>query len=280
MLVYSLVSEVQAFVSSVRHENKTVGFIPTMGALHRGHLSLVNKSVIENDFTIVSIFVNPTQFNDPKDLESYPRDFEADSKLLENIGCDLVFKPTVSEMYPEKDTRKFTFDGIEKRMEGEHRPGHFNGVAQIVSKLFDAVPANNAYFGLKDFQQLAIIKHLVRQLKLNINIVPCDIVREENGLAMSSRNERLNDSTRSEAGIIYSTLLEVKNRKSDSSIQQLKKFVSEAFYANKKFEIEYFEIVNSNTLLPVVNKGGIEVVACIAVWADNVRLIDNIVFNF
>lgn len=281
MVVVNLIREIKDFVKKAKAENKTVGFVPTMGALHKGHISLIEKSTQNNDITISSVFVNPTQFNDANDLKNYSRNFEKDSLQLKDAGCDVLFYPSVEEMYPEEDHRKFDFNGIDNQMEGEHRPGHFNGVAQVVSKLFLAIPATNAYFGLKDFQQLAIVRHLVKQLGLPINIVACDIIREPNGLAMSSRNERLTTDQRDNASIIYSTLTKVLDKKNKLSIDDLKDFVVRSINKSDSFEVEYFEIVNSNTLLPVINKKDEEeVVACIAVWADKVRLIDNIVFNF
>lgn len=281
MYIFSRISEVREFVEKQKENDNTVGFVPTMGALHSGHISLVEKSLENTDITIVSIFVNPTQFNDVSDLENYPREFEKDRKQLEEVGCHAIFYPEVDEMYPEKDDRVFEFGGLDGVMEGEHRPGHFNGVAQIVSKLFYAIPANKAFFGLKDFQQLAIIKRLVQILKLSIEIVPCDIVREPNGLAMSSRNERLTAEQRESASIIYENLLEAKKQAKHLSINEIKSFVVANINKSPLFSVEYFDIVNSETLLSVIRKEECnEAVACVAVWADKVRLIDNIILNF
>lgn len=281
MHTYTRIDEVRGFVEKQKALGKTIGFVPTMGALHSGHISLVKNSLSNTDITIVSIFVNPTQFNDASDLKNYPREFAKDKKQLEDIGCQAIFYPEVDEMYPEKDDRVFDFGGLDEVMEGEHRPGHFNGVAQIVSKLFYAIPANKAFFGLKDFQQLAIIKKLVKILNLNIEIVPCDIIREPNGLAMSSRNERLTQEQREAASIIFNNLLETKKRIGNYSIDEVKAFVMQNINKSPLFEVEYFDIVNSETLLSVKRKEECnDAIACIAVWADKVRLIDNIILNF
>src|SRR5690554_1193475 len=203
MILVKTIKELKEYLGELR-KNGSVGLIPTMGALHNGHLSLVNEAVRENPVVVVSIFVNPTQFNDPNDLRRYPRNLDADLKMLEPTGCDLVFAPEAEEIYPEPDSyrEKFDFGQLEKVMEGKHRPGHFNGVAQVVSKLFHIVEPNKAYFGLKDFQQLAIIKKMVQMLKMPVEIVPCPIIREESGLAMSSRNELLSAEERKNAALI------------------------------------------------------------------------------
>ncbi|GAB1450596.1 pantoate--beta-alanine ligase [Draconibacterium sp.] len=257
-----------------------VGFVPTMGALHNGHLSLVKQAVAETDVAVVSIFVNPTQFNDSKDLERYPRTLDADLKLLEKTGCHMVFAPGVNEIYPEPDNRKFNFGPLETVMEGKHRPGHFNGVAQVVSKLFDIVKPDKAYFGLKDFQQLAIIKNMVVQLDLPVEIVPCSIVREESGLAMSSRNELLSADERKNAAIISETLFKAKELAGEKSVKELEKWIVETINKNKYLSVEYVDIVDDIQLQPVKNWGEKVVkVCCVAVFCGKVRLIDNIVFN-
>ena len=260
--------------------NGTVGLVPTMGALHDGHISLVNRAVSENKVVVVSIFVNPTQFNDPKDLERYPRTLENDLKLLENTGCKIVFAPSVKEVYPNQDTRKFDFGSLETVMEGKHRPGHFNGVAQVVSKLFDMVQPDKAYFGLKDFQQLAVIKNLVQQLQIPVEIVPCPIVREESGLAMSSRNELLTAEERKNAAVISDTLFRAKELSGVKSVQQLAEWMEKTINKNPFLTVEYVEIVDDINLQPVKywNEKNIKV-GCVAVYCGNVRLIDNIVFN-
>lgn len=267
--------EIKLTVLSLKKAGKSIGFVPTMGALHKGHISLVENSVKENNITIVSIFVNPNQFNNKEDLEKYPRNLEKDFQLLRENNVDYVFTPDVNEMYPKKDTRVFDFGNIDKVMEGEHRPGHFNGVAQVVSKLFESISAHSAYFGLKDFQQLAVINELVRQLKIDINIVACPIVREANGLAMSSRNERLTKVQREEAGIIFETLTEIKKLLLSNSVKQIKEKAMAKINGNPLFEVEYLEIVDNKTLESIsVWQDGIS--ACIAVFAGNIRLIDNI----
>jgi len=260
--------------------NGTVGLVPTMGALHDGHISLVNRAVSENKVVVVSIFVNPTQFNDPKDLERYPRTLENDLNLLENTGCKIVFAPSVKEVYPNQDTRKFDFGSLETVMEGKHRHGHFNGVAQVVSKLFDMVQPDKAYFGLKDFQQLAVIKNLVQQLQIPVEIVPCPIVREESGLAMSSRNELLTAEERKNAAVISDTLFRAKELSGVKSVQQLAEWMEKTINKNPFLTVEYVEIVDDINLQPVKywNEKNIKV-GCVAVYCGNVRLIDNIVFN-
>jgi pantoate--beta-alanine ligase len=251
-----------------------------MGALHAGHLSLVEKAAAENATVVVSIFVNPTQFNDSGDLERYPRTLESDLKLLEPTGCRLVFAPEVDEVYPEPDTRKFNFGELETVMEGKHRPGHFNGVAQVVSKLFEMVKPDKAYFGLKDFQQLAIIKSMANQLKLTVEIVPCPIVREKSGLAMSSRNELLTPDERANAANISKTLSEAKKLIGQKSVQELAGWVAENINKNKFLTVEYVEIVDENNLQPVNNWDEKNIkVGCVAVYCGKVRLIDNIVLN-
>ncbi|KAF0239130.1 MAG: pantoate--beta-alanine [Prolixibacteraceae bacterium] len=261
-------------------ETGTTGFVPTMGALHDGHISLVRQAVSENKTVVVSIFVNPTQFNDPKDLERYPRNLNADLGLLEKTGCQIVFAPTPEEIYPGPDTRRFNFGALETIMEGKHRPGHFNGVAQIVSKFFDIVQPGKAYFGLKDFQQLAIIKEMVSQLKLPVEIVPCPIVREKNGLAMSSRNELLSAEERINAAVISKTLFEANKPFEQKSVRELAEWISETINKNPYLTVEYVEIVDNRQLQPVKSwddEG--EKVCCVAVFCGKVRLIDNVVLT-
>jgi len=257
----------------------TLGFVPTMGALHKGHLSLVEHAVKENDIVVVSIFVNPAQFNNNSDLKRYPRNLDSDLKLLENTGCDIVFSPTIKEMYPEPDNRIFDFGHLGKVMEGKYRPGHFNGVAKIVSKLFDVVKPQNAYFGLKDFQQLAVVKELARRMYPDIRIVVCPIIRENDGLAMSSRNLLLSIAQRNEAVRIYKTLVKAKKLIHHKSVSELTGWVTETINKNALLDVEYFEIVDDESLLPVTNweEPAIKV-GCIAVNCGDVRLIDNIVF--
>lgn len=256
-----------------------IGFVPTMGALHQGHLSLVMRSKRENEVTVVSIFVNPTQFNDSRDLEKYPRTLDADINLLSQVGCDIVFAPTVDEMYPEKDTRIFNFGTLETVMEGRHRPGHFNGVAQIVSKLFDAVQPHIAYFGEKDFQQLAIIREMVKQLNYTITIAGCPIVRESSGLALSSRNMLLSAEEHKKAPIIYQILSESCIFVAQKQPHEVRNWVLNKFQ-NTGLDVEYFEIVDGYSLQPVSSWNESDyIVGCIAVFCGKIRLIDNIPFK-
>ncbi|MGL5771852.1 MAG: pantoate--beta-alanine ligase, partial [Bacteroidales bacterium] len=272
MRVVTTVADLRTAINNAKEEGKKIGFVPTMGALHNGHIQLVKRCVAENEFAIVSVFVNPTQFNDQNDLLKYPRTLEADCKLLEEAGCSLVFAPTVEEVYPEEDTRQFDFGQLDKVMEGEFRPGHFNGVAQVVSKLFDMVTPDNAYFGEKDFQQLAIIRQMVKQLKSPVEIHPCPIVREESGLAMSSRNTRLTPEQLAEAPKIYQTLLASKAMKETKSVAEVKAWVINELNKNEFFRVEYFDIVDGLTLqsLNSWSESGYAV-GCIAVFCGEVR---------
>ncbi len=280
MEFFKKITELQLSLKSDREKGLSIGFVPTMGALHKGHLSLVERAGKENDRVVVSIFVNPNQFNDPKDLKNYPRTLENDLSLLSTLKCDYIFSPEVDEIYPEPDTRKFDFGELETVMEGHFRPGHFNGVAQVVSKLFDIVNPDNAYFGLKDFQQYSILKNMVRMLNLSVTIVPCDIVREEDGLAMSSRNALLTREHREAAPRIYAILKRARDEASGFSPDELKSRVINAINAVPSLKVEYFEIVDELTLQSISNweQPGIKV-GCVAVFAGSVRLIDNIIFD-
>ena len=260
-----------------KYSSKNIGFVPTMGALHNGHISLVKRSVEENDVTVVSVFVNPTQFNDKADLERYPRTEEADKKLLEAAGCDIVFMPQVEEMYPEEDTRVFNFGSIETVMEGKYRPGHFNGVAQIVSKLFYAVEPTRSYFGEKDFQQVAIIRDMARQLNIPVEIIACPIIREESGLARSSRNELLSAEERKKAALISQVLSKSVNFAKDMSVEEVKNWVIDQFKVDEVFKMDYYDIVDGNTLQSVSSwEESDYIVGCIAIYCGKIRLIDNI----
>ena len=260
-----------------KYNSKNIGFVPTMGALHSGHISLVERCVKENDVCVVSVFVNPTQFNDKADLERYPRTEEADKKLLEAAGCDIVFMPKVEEMYPEEDTRVFNFGSIETVMEGKYRPGHFNGVAQIVSKLFDAVEPTRSYFGEKDFQQVAIIRDMVRQLNLPVEIIACPIIREESGLARSSRNELLSAEERKKAALISQVLSKSVNFAKEMSVDEVKNWVIDQFKTDEVFRMDYYDIVDGNSLQSVSSwEESDYIVGCIAVYCGKIRLIDNI----
>lgn len=251
-----------------------------MGALHEGHASLVKKCVLENDVTVVSIFVNPTQFNNKNDLENYPHTLDADCNLLGAIGVTYVFIPTVKEMYPEPDERCFSYPPLDTVMEGKFRPGHFNGVCQIVSKLFYIVQPNRAYFGEKDYQQLAIIRKMVNDLHLGIEVVGCPIVREKDGLALSSRNQRLSSQERMIALGISKALFESRDFAINHSVQDTLKFVEDSINRDEGLKLEYFEIVDGATLQPVRNwTESINIVGCITVFCGNVRLIDNIKYR-
>lgn len=279
MQVLKSKNELVSLIDNYKKEGKTIGFVPTMGALHNGHLSLVKECKKNSDVTVVSIFVNPTQFNDLEDLKRYPRTLDKDTELLKTVDCDLVFAPAVDEIYPEPDTRKFDFGYIESVMEGALRPGHFNGVGQVVSRLFDIVRPDKAFFGMKDFQQVAIIKNMVKQLNYNIQIIPCPIVREESGLALSSRNTLLGEDYKKNAPHIYATLKKARNLASEMSVSDLKKWITDEINNNPYLETEYVEIVDDTTLKVTENwteKG--TKVACVAVYAGKIRLIDNIVF--
>jgi pantoate--beta-alanine ligase len=264
-----------------KKNGKLIGFVPTMGALHEGHLSLVEQAGKECDTVVVSIFVNPTQFNDPKDLERYPRDLDTDMTLLADTSCELVFAPSVEEVYPQTDERVFEFGQLDEVMEGEHRPGHFNGVAQVVSRLFDMVKPDKAFFGQKDFQQLAIVRDMVRQLNFGTEVVACPIIREPDGLAMSSRNRLLTQKHRKSAPLIAKTLSESCNFVQSKSVADTKKFVTDAINADENLKLEYFEIVDGQTLQAVDSWSESNyIVGCIAVFAGEIRLIDNVVYKF
>lgn len=277
MIVVTTIDGLRAALASARTEGKSIGLVPTMGALHEGHASLVKRSVKENDVTVVSVFVNPTQFNDKGDLERYPRTLEADCTLLSALGTDYVFAPSVEEVYPEPDTRVFDFTPLDKVMEGIYRPGHFNGVAQIVSKLFMYVEPHRAYFGEKDFQQLAIIREMVRQEGFNLDIIGCPIVRETDGLALSSRNALLSTEQRHTALAISKALFASQEYAKQHTLATTKQMVEEAIAATEGLELEYYEVVDGNTLQPVHNWDDTEyIVGCITVYCGKVRLIDNI----
>ena len=280
MKVAATINELKALLQVCRNEGKSVGFVPTMGALHNGHASLVKRSVAENDVTVVSVFVNPTQFNDKNDLKNYPRTLEADCKLLEAVSADIVFAPEVSEMYPEEDKRQFSFSPLDSVMEGACRPGHFNGVAQIVSKLLYAVEPDKAYFGEKDFQQLAIIREMVRQLAINVEIVGCSIVREADGLAMSSRNTLLSAEERERALTISGALFKSLEYAKSNTLAMTRSFVEEIIAGTEGLDLEYFQIVDGNTLQELKEWGDSDyVVGCIALFCGKIRLIDNIKYK-
>ncbi len=280
MKIIHTIHELQSELKVQRESGKSIGLVPTMGALHEGHLSLVAQSTRENEITVVSIFVNPTQFNDKNDLSKYPRTLEKDCKLLTEAGCDYAFAPSVEEIYPEPDTRIFNFAPIDTVMEGPRRPGHFNGVAQIVSKLFFYTEPQKAYFGEKDFQQLAIIRELAKQLNLPIQIIGCPILRAEDGLALSSRNSLLNPEERTTALTISRTLFESVKYAGQHSLAHTLQFVEDAIANTPGLELEYFEIVDGNSLQPIQDwEDSNYIVGCITVYCGSVRLIDNIKYK-
>lgn len=277
MLVFTSTKSIKEHLLSYQKTN-AIGFVPTMGALHQGHLSLISQAQIKNDVVVVSIFVNPTQFNNPDDLLKYPRTIEADLQLLQAVNCDVVFIPSVDELYTNTlKVEQFDFGGIEFEMEGKFRKGHFDGVGTVVKKLFEIIQPNNAYFGEKDFQQLQIVKKLVEITKIPVNIIGCKIYRESDGLAMSSRNVRLNLEQRKAAPFIYQTLLQTKEKFGIISVDAIKQWVEKQFTNHPYFKLEYFEIACENSLKPIdecIKKHNYR--AFIAVFADDIRLIDNI----
>ena len=280
MEIVHSIKDLQAGLAALRAQGKTVGLVPTMGALHAGHASLVKRSVAENDATVVSIFVNPTQFNDKNDLAKYPRTLEADCRLLEQGGATFAFAPSVEEIYPEPDTRHFSYAPLDTVMEGACRPGHVNGVCQIVSKLFDMVKPDRAYFGEKDFQQLAIIREMVRQMKFTLEIVGCPIVREADGLALSSRNQRLSADERQTALKISQTLFASVEFAASHTVAETQKFVEDSIAAVPGLRLEYFELVDGNTLQKIADWADTDyAVGCITVFCGEVRLIDNIKYK-
>ena len=280
MRVVKTISELKSLISGYKQENKTVGLVPTMGALHAGHKSLVDRARKENDIVVVSVFVNPTQFNNKQDLVTYPRTEERDCALLEAAGCDVVFMPAVEEVYPEPDNRQFDLGAVAEVMEGAHRPGHFNGVAQIVSKLFSFVEPDRAYFGEKDFQQIAVIRKMVQLEGFELQIVACPIKREDDGLALSSRNVRLTAEQRQLAPNIYRVLKESCNFAKSHTVAETEKFVVDSLNALPQMEVEYYSIVDALTMQPVSDWADADsITGCITVYCGEVRLIDNIAYK-
>ena len=277
MQVIDTILNLQDFLSGERAKGKTIGLVPTMGALHEGHASLVRRSVSENDITVVSIFLNPTQFNDPKDLERYPRTLESDYAILEKCNAQVAFVPSVKEIYPEPDTRHFSYPPTDSVMEGERRPGHFNGVCQIVSKLFSITDPDRAYFGEKDYQQIAVIRRMAEDLNFRVNIVPCPVIREEDGLAMSSRNTLLSPDEKKIATNIYRILLESKDL--GLNVRDTQDWVINHINETDGLEMEYYSIVDGDTLADICNwEDALHVVGCITVYCGKtpIRLIDHI----
>ena len=281
MQVHKDVKSLKENISALKEKKLSIGFVPTMGALHEGHLSLVKLAKKQSDIVVVSIFVNPTQFNNSEDLENYPITLHEDIKLLEDEQCDILFCPETSEMYPEGSiTKKYPLNGLDKTLEGEKRPGHFDGVCTIVHHLFDIVTPNKAFFGEKDFQQLAIIKHLVKVLALEIDIVGCPTVRDVDGLAKSSRNKLLSSSEREKASLIYESLNKAKTFFPQKEIVELKSMVENEIDRCKEMILDYVEIVNPDTLIPLEKSNTLEKAhILIAAYLGNVRLIDNMPLN-
>lgn len=276
MLIFYKISDVTAAISALKASGKRIGFVPTMGALHKGHISLINTSKEENDITVCSIFVNPTQFNNQSDLMHYPRTPEADVKLLEDAGCDILYMPDVKDVYPENDTRKFSFGYLDTLLEGAHRPGHFNGVGQVVSIFLESIKPHRAYFGQKDYQQVMVVKDLVKQLKLPVEIMTCPILREADGLAMSSRNTRLNTKEREVAALIPQLMQRAIEIIKQSGISTAKDFITTEVAKQPLMKLEYYEVCNAETLEPVNEfNPSQKAVSLIAVFVGNIRLIDN-----
>lgn len=278
MKIFNTKQEIKSYLNTQNEANKTIGFVPTMGALHEGHLSLIKKAKKKNDLVVVSIFVNPTQFDNKEDLVKYPKTFENDTKLLESISCDVLFFPSVEEIYAENiSSEKFDFDGLEHQMEGKFRDGHFDGVGTIVKTLFEIVTPDRAYFGQKDFQQLQIIKKMVKKHRLNVKIKGCAIFREEDGLAMSSRNTRLTKEHRTAAPFIYKTLKKVRGKFGTENATKVTEWVEDQFKKHPSLALEYFTIAEEKTLETVKKKeSNKKYRAFIAVFAGDIRLIDNI----
>jgi pantoate--beta-alanine ligase len=277
MLVFAKIKSIQQKIKSLP-KGTSIGFVPTMGALHQGHISLVEKAKKENDIVVVSIFVNPTQFDREEDLVNYPKTIDSDLSLLKAVFCDLVFTPTAEEIYANNiQSANFNFDGLEHQMEGKFRQGHFDGVGTIVKRLFEIVTPTKAYFGEKDYQQLQIIRKMVHKSQLSVKIIPCDIFRETDGLAMSSRNTRLTNEHRKVAPFIYKTLKQAKIKFGTENALKVIKWVENEFKKEPLLELEYFEIADEETLLPIKTKNEKQKCrAFIAVFAGNIRLIDNI----
>ncbi|MBP6557026.1 MAG: pantoate--beta-alanine ligase [Flavobacterium sp.] len=279
MLLFYTQNELVSHLASVSNTATSIGFVPTMGALHQGHLSLLSEAINNNSVVVMSIFVNPTQFNNPEDLAKYPRTLEVDIKKVKTISDKIVvYAPSVEDIYKGNTvSQHFDFDGLENQMEGQFRPGHFDGVGTIVKRLFEIVKPTNAYFGEKDFQQLQIVKKMTEKEKLPVTVIGCPIYRESNGLAMSSRNERLSETERTEAAIIYKTLLQAKKLFATKSAAEVNLWVQKTFAQNPIFTLEYFQIADEATLLPCVRKSkNKKYRAFIAVFVNNIRLIDTI----
>ena len=282
MLLFNTQNELVSYLKSVSNKETSIGFVPTMGALHEGHLSLLEESLKHNSISLISIFVNPTQFNNAEDLAKYPKTLDKDIEKIKTVSNDIVvFAPSVDDIYEGKTvSQHFNFDGLENQMEGKFRPGHFDGVGTIVKRLFEIVKPTNAYFGEKDFQQLQIVKKMVEKAKMPVTVIGCPIHRETNGLAMSSRNERLSDAERKEAAIIYKTISQARNLFKTKSAKDVTEYVTKTFETQSSFELEYFQIADEATLLPCIRKSPSKKYrAFIAVFVNKIRLIDTISLN-
>lgn len=276
MQIIENISGIRENISALKSDGKAVGFVPTMGALHKGHISLLRRAREENEKVVCSIFVNPTQFNNPNDLRNYPRNLEEDRLMLENEGCDVLFFPSEKEMYPVKDTTTYDLGMLDETMEGMHRPGHFNGVAMVVKRLFEIIQPHAAYFGEKDYQQLLIIRHITRFYKLGVRIIPCPTLREPDGLAMSSRNKLLSHSERAIAYNIYDILKGIKEKAGKLSVSQVIDWAETQFEKYPEFKKEYIEIADTETLRPVTDWNNKNIRVFAAIILGKVRLIDNI----
>ena len=277
MYLFHSIEETRQYLAKMKKEGKSIGLVPTMGALHKGHLELVRRAGEANECVVVSIFVNPIQFNNPEDLKRYPRTLDTDVEKLNATRCSVVFAPSIEEMYPQPDTTEFDFGNLDKLMEGQFRPGHFRGVGIVVKKLLEIVEPNRAYFGEKDFQQLAIIKYMVKSLNIPIEIIPCPIVREPDGLALSSRNERLSLEERTIAPAIRESLVRVKENYSWFTPDGIGKMVIGDIEQNPMFRVEYAQVADTMTLMPITEwEDADHAILCVAVLIGQVRLIDNI----
>ncbi len=277
MLVFNTRKSIEDYLNIQQNQNLQVGFVPTMGALHQGHKTLLERSFRENNLTVCSIFVNPLQFNNKQDLEKYPRNIEADIEFIKDC-CDVLFIPEYSEIYPEQPAEKFNFGNLDLILEAEFRPGHFYGVAAVVKRFFEIIKPHKAYFGLKDYQQLQIVQSMVKQYQIAVEIISCNIVREDDGLAMSSRNQRLSIDERKIAPLIYQVLQKSSEIIKEKGVSASKEFVFNTFAANKQFRIEYFEWVDVDSF-EILSNSTQNMVGLIAVWLGNVRLIDNITIS-
>jgi len=278
--VFKTTKEVKSFIQAQKQKGRSIGFVPTMGALHAGHTKLVSQSQQDNDVVVVSIFVNPKQFTNPEDLNKYPRNLEQDLQTLSGVGCDVVFAPSKEEMYPEPVDETYSFGLLEEIMEGKYRKGHFKGVAVVVKRLFDIIEPDRAYFGKKDYQQLLVVKQLVEKTRLPVEIIPCETVREPDGLAMSSRNARLTSKQREEAPAIFKALVKAAKLYSNTPVEEIKRVVARDINNMPTLRLEYFEIIDSESLKPLKTKNKDKrPVACIAVYAGDIRLIDNMIIN-